>query len=115
MTKPPPAAFAFSWNLGSMAEKTDSEYLGTLLLYFSHVPAGVMSSVVMLSLSFMSTLPLSVSGRGPCLGRGWMFGPLLMCTLSGSFAGASTIESTMRNSLGIFTFGNLPSFLGAGL
>src|SRR3989344_4524971 len=51
------AAFAFSWNLASMAEKTDSEYFGTLLLYLSHVPAGVMWSVVILSPSFISTLP----------------------------------------------------------
>src|SRR4030067_2657129 len=112
MTTPPPAAFAFSWNFASICEKTLSEYLGTLERYFSHVPAGVMSSVVMLAPSLMRHLALKVSGRAPCLGSSLMFGPLETVTLEGSFAGAMTIESSIRNLAGILTLGNLPSFLG---
>src|SRR5574337_203542 len=113
MTNPPPAAFAFSWNLASMAEKTDSAYFGTFDLNLSHVPAGVMWSVVMLSPSFMSTLPLRLSGSAPCFGSSFMLGPRTILTSDGSLAGGTTIESSTRNFAGSFTFGYFPSFLGS--
>ena len=87
--------------------------MGTFERYLSHVPAGVIWSVVMLSPSFMRTLPFRVSGRGPCLGSSLMFGPREIETFEGSFAGATTMESSMRNFAGALTFGNLPNFLGS--
>src|SRR4030067_866983 len=113
MTNPPCACLAFSWNLASMAEKTDSEYFGTLLLYLSHVPAGVMWSVVMLSPNFMSALPFNVAASSLATGRGWMFGPLLIVILDGSLAGGSTMEASTANPFGTFFLGYLPSLRGS--
>src|SRR3989304_8177427 len=105
MTTPPCACLAFSWNLASMAEKTDSEYLGTLLLYLSHVPAGVMWSVVILSPNFMMALPFNVAASSLATGRGWMFGPLLIVILDGALAGGSTMEASTADSSRPFCLG----------
>ena len=79
---PPPAALARSGKVGSTLSKTYSEIAGIFERKGSTLdPAGMMWSVVMLSPTFSSNSPLSVSGTPGWMGSGLMFGPRTTSTV----------------------------------
>src|SRR4030067_1388839 len=99
------AAIALLGNAGSMGSKTNSEYLGTLDLYLSLAPAGIMWSVVILSPTLIPTLPFMLSGILSLTGGVPMFGPLTISTLLSASFGKMNMESSMRNLVGMLTCG----------
>src|SRR5208337_5268870 len=108
------ASIALVGNALSMGSKTYFEYSGTLERYLSLAPAGIMWSVVILSPTFMPMTPTICSGIGSFVGGAPMFGPLAISTFLLASLGKINIESSMRNFVGMPTFGySIPTVLGS--
>src|SRR5665811_1512226 len=76
-------------------------------------PAGMMWSVVMLSMTFKTTGPSRVSANGSLIGRGLIFGPRRTSIFLGSLAGGMIPLSSHTNLSGISILGALPKVVGS--
>ena len=100
--KPPLYSLALLGNSISTVLKQNSERYGILDLNGrSFAFEGIIWSVVILSSTFINTLPSILSPNCLFTGNGFIFGPLTTSTSAFVGAGANIIESSIKNLSGI--------------
>ena len=111
-----PISFALAGNFSSHIVKQCWEIAGIFDLSGNiFAPAGIIWSVVMLSPTLRETGADMLSSRGEVSGKGLIFGPLRITTLSisDSGTGGTTMLSLILNTSGSLNSGISPSSLGS--